>query len=432
LILICIKETALGYEREPLISPFRFKGSNLTEIWQVAAMLESSSKKMGVGLGVQSVLWSDATVFSQYSESDSNRLMYNSTKFALDYIKGTSFSTPLDLIDGLLPAVYEFGKKTTCNSGLRLTFALNSLVAVDNGAWILYCAENGKTNFDDMIPPDYRNIFSHRNSSLGQIPLITYGSSIDEVVRLTNNGHFFLKIKIGSDPLKDGDQDKMLEWDKQRLSDIHDAVKDKRTPYTESGNILYYLDANGRYDSKDRLLNFLKYAEEIGALDRIILLEEPFDENNKVYVSDIPVRIAADESAHSDTDVCALIRRGYGAIALKPIAKTLSMTLKIAEAAYKNNIPCYCADLTVNPIMADWNKNLAARLKPLPGLKIAVFESNGDQNYINWEKMKSYHPYFGADWIEPKEGLFNLGEDFYEKSGGILGPVKHYKSLMEL
>lgn len=430
--MICIKDTALGYEQEQFIAPFGFKGSNLTEAWQVTAMLESSTKRVGIGLGVQSVLWSDANVFAGYCEFDSNMLMYNSTKFALDYIKGTSFNTPMDLLDGLLPTVYEFGKKTTCSSALRLTFTLNSLVAVDNAAWLLYCEENGIIGFDEMLPSVMKNIFSHRNRALGQIPLITYGSSIDEVVKLVDKGHFFLKIKIGSDPFKDGDKEKMLEWDKQRLNDIHAAVKDRRTLYTQSGNILYYLDANGRYDSKDMLLSFLKHAEEIGALDRIILLEEPFDENNKVDVSDIPVRIAADESAHSDTDVCALIGRGYGAIALKPIAKTLSMTLKIAKAAYENNIPCYCADLTVNPIMADWNKNLAARLKPLPGLKIGVMESNGDQNYVNWEKMKTYHPYFGADWIEPKGGQFNLSEEFYEKSGGILKPGNHYKSLMGL
>jgi len=42
---------------------------------------------------------------------------------------------------------------------------------------------------------------------------------------------------------------------------------------------------------------------------------------------------------------------GYGAITLKPIAKTMSMSLKIAQLAYERSIPCFCADLTVNPIL---------------------------------------------------------------------------------
>ena len=79
---------------------------------------------------------------------------------------------------------------------------------------------------------------------------------------------FFLKIKIGSDPDKDGDLDKMLEWDKQRLSEIHEAVKDIETPYTDTGYVPYYLDANGRYDSKDRLMRFLDHAAQIGIRER--------------------------------------------------------------------------------------------------------------------------------------------------------------------
>ena len=90
----------------------------------------------------------------------------------------------------------------------------------------------------------------------------------------------------------------MVRWDKERLSAIHEAVKDREIPYTKDGRIPYYLDANGRYDSKERLMQLLDHAQKIGALDRILIMEEPFPEEYRVDVRDIPVRLAADESAH--------------------------------------------------------------------------------------------------------------------------------------
>ncbi|MCK4423087.1 MAG: L-alanine-DL-glutamate epimerase, partial [Candidatus Omnitrophica bacterium] len=112
-------------------------------------------------------------------------------------------------------------------------------------------------------------------------------------------------------------------------------------------------------------------------------------------------------------------------------AKTMSMSLRIAKIAYQKNIPCFCADLTVNPILVDWNKNVAARLSPLPGLKIGVVESNGHQNYKRWDQMCSYHPYAGASWTKVKKGLFYLDDDFYNKSGGILEDLVHYQGLVK-
>ena len=144
----------------------------------------------------------------------------------------------------------------------------------------------------------------------------------------------------------------------------------------------------------------------------------------------LPVTVAADESAHCEADVRERMGLGYKAIALKPIAKTMSMSLKIAGMAHENNIPCFCADLTVSPISVDWNKNVAARLRPLPGMKVGVLESNGHQNYRDWEKLKSHHPCFGAEWTRMEKGLFKLGEDFYRRSGGILETSEHYKKLL--
>lgn len=123
---------------------------------------------------------------------------------------------------------------------------------------------------------------------------------------------------------------------------------------------------------------------------------------------------------------------GYGAIALKPIAKTLSMTLKIAKVANRNNIPCFCADLTVNPILVDWNKNVAARLNPFPGLETGLLETNGHQNYRNWKQMEDYHPFTNATWRKTINGVFELDDSFYAQSGGIFTDSKHYMNLFGL
>lgn len=425
-----ITNSNCNFEREPLAAPFGFKGGYLSELWQSVVKLENSNGQFGVGLGTQSTLWSDASIFLGNSESAGNSMMFLATSHAAQTAVGINWETPLDLLDQLLPTTYEYAKKVTNNPDLRLTFALNALVAIDNAAWLLYCAEKGIYDFDNLIPSEAKDSLAFKHDKLAGIPLMSYNVTIENIIKTVKDGYFFLKIKIGSDPDKDGNLDKMLEWDKQRMLEIHEAVKDIETPHTDSGRIPYYFDANGRYDSKDRLMSFLDYADKIGALDRIILLEEPFPEEYKIDVSDIPARLAADESAHSDEDALERIELGYSAIALKPIAKTMSMSLKISKIAHEKNIPCFCADLTVNPIMIDWNKNMAARLAPLPGMKIGALESNGHQNYRNWDMMQSYHPAYGAVWTECREGIYNLDSDFYTRSGGIFDLSEHYSALV--
>lgn len=425
-----ISKVNCNFEREPFMAPFGFKGGYLNEGWQTVAYMRSENGHEGVGLGGQGVLWSDADVFLANSESAGNSMMFLATSYGLKIAQEIEWQNPMELLDLLLPKVYEYTKKVTSNDKLRLTFALNALVAVDNAAWQLYCKEKGITDFDSMIPEDIRPALQTKHEKLACIPLMSYGVGIDDIGEAIEQGYFFLKIKIGSDPDKDGNLDKMLEWDKNRLEEIHNLVKDVQIPYTDSGHIPYYLDANGRYDSKERLSKLLDHADKIGAMERIMILEEPFDEEYKVDVSDIPVRLAADESAHSDKDAIERIELGYGAIALKPIAKTMSMSLKIAKIAHDKNVPCFCADLTVNPILVDWNKNVAARLAALPGMKVGVLESNGHQNYKNWETMQSYHPCNGAPWMQIKKGLFNLDKDFYTQSGGIFQISKHYMDML--
>jgi len=426
-----ISKTKCNFEREPLLAPFGFKGGYLSEIWQSVVKLEAPSGRQGLGLGTQSTLWSDAKVFLGNAEAAGNAMMLMATAKAAALATKIEWNTPVDLLEQLLPQVYDYCKIITGEPELRLTFALNALVAVDNAAWMLHCREHGLDSFDQMIPADVRPALSARNDKLAAIPLASYGVALPGVVKLVDEGSFLMKIKIGSDPDKDGDQDKMLAWDKERLTQIHNAVKDRHTPHTASGHIPYYLDANGRYDGKDRLLRLLDHAAKIGALERVLIVEEPFPEELKIDVSDIPARLAADESAHSDHDALERIELGYKAIALKPIAKTLSMSFKIAKLAHAHDVPCFCADLTVNPILVDWNKNVAARLAPLPGMKVGVLESNGHQNYRDWDKLRGYHPRPDGSWIAPKDGLFLTNDDFYACSGGILEPSEHYAALVK-
>jgi len=79
----------------------------------------------------------------------------------------------------------------------------------------------------------------------------------------------------------------------------------------------------------------------------------------------------------------------------------------------------------------DFNKNVAARIDPLPGMKIGVLESNGAQNYTNWDILRSYHPMFGnASFMDPVKGIYEMGDDFYETSGGIFMDSPYYSSLV--
>ena len=73
-----------------------------TEIWQSAALLESASGQRGIGLCTQGVLWSDAQVFAAHSETGGSALMFAITEWAVQQLKGQTFSNPIELLDGLL------------------------------------------------------------------------------------------------------------------------------------------------------------------------------------------------------------------------------------------------------------------------------------------------------------------------------------------
>ncbi len=414
------------FEREPLATSYGFKGGYMTDVWQTVVRLQSTSGRHRIGLGTQNVLWSDARVFMNHSESGGNALMYAITERAAQLLKGQTFASPIEMQEQLLDELMTYGKQITNNQQLRPTFVLNALVAVDNAAWLLHAAENDIDQFDAMIPQPYRAALGYRHPKVVSIPSFSFATPVAQMEQLAEEGYFFMKIKLGHP----GEQRDMIEADKAKLTAIHQAIGQGTTSYTADGKIPYYFDMNGRYEKKDTLLELLDHAKSIGAFDQIKVVEEPFPEEYEADVSDVGVRVVADESAHTEQDVLTRIQMGYGGIALKPIAKTLSMTLKMAKVAHENQVPCLCADLTVNPILVDWNKNVAARLAPWPGFeKVGLMENNGHQNYRDWSEMLSYHPYSQADWVTAQNGVFELGRDFYQRSGGIFGQSEHYEGL---
>lgn len=421
-----ITEATFTYERHALRHPIGFKGRMARELWQSLVSLTAADGTRSYGSGIQSVLWSDAEVFAAHDETLVNAMMLLTTGHAAGLAVGLDWEDPLALLDQILDPAHAHARKVACRAELRPTFTLNSLVPLDVAAWILYARNKGLTDFDALVPERFRQRLVHRHRELALIPLISYAVPLSEVEKLLRQGHCILKIKIGNDPDRDGDRAKMLAWDQQRLSEIHRLASRFATPWTDSGRILYYLDANGRYDSLERVEALLAHAHAIGALDRIALFEEPFPEDLRQPVGGLGVRIVADESAHSAADVVERIGLGYGAIALKPVAKTPSMSLRMLDAAAARGVPCFCADLTVDPLLREWNKNVAARIAPIPGMRIGMVESNGAQNYGGWEAMIARHPCAGASWLEPRDGIFHLDDDFFAAGGGILASAPTY------
>ena len=419
---IRIQAAAARYERELLLRPFGFKGNYLTELWQVATRLTSGSGNTAIGLATQSVLYGDAEYFAAHPEVEGNQKMFALVEEALSIVKATPFKTPLDLQQHIIERVTLAAKKITGREQLHYNFVLNAMVSIDNAAWLLYAKENKCKTFDDMIPTPFRKALGYRNEQIAVIFQVSYNMPLADIVKAVEQGYFIIKIKTGYP----GSQEDMLAFDKARLTAIHEALKNVTSSH---GRIWYTLDANGRYAEKETLRQYIAHAREIGAFDRILLYEEPFREDLKEPVGDLGIRLAADESVHSERDALQRLEQGYSVMVLKGIAKTLSLSMRIARLAEERKVPCICADLTVSPALVDWHKNLAARLAPFPGIGMGLMETNGDMNYKQWEAMKSYHPAGSASWTVVRNGTFTLDPSFYAESGGILKNMPHYEAL---
>lgn len=424
---IRVRNYRFNFEREPFLRPLQIKGASFSEKWTLVTQIESSRGTKATGVGGTAVLWSDPAVFFSHSEAGGNLVMSLLAEKAGKLVEGREFSTPIDMIQSIFPELHQFGKTITGLSNLSKTFTLNGLVSLDLALWKLWALEKGIESFDGLITPEWCCAFPHRHEKIIHVPTINYDYSLKDLIRLVDSGSFFLKIKLG----QRGNPEEMLGKDCQRLSEIHRTLRNKRTPSAPEGKLYYYLDANGRYPDKSTLRRLIEHSIRIGMLEQVALVEEPFPEGVKEDLSDLPVRFAADESLHDVESVNERIDLGYRAMAMKPAGKTLSMSIQMAHAAYQRGIPCFVADNACVPLLVEWNKNFAARLSPLPGIPFPILESNGKQNYKNWEKMMEKHPLKGARWIEPQGGFYHLEESFYQTSGGIFLNPGHYQSLIE-
>jgi len=248
--------------------------------------------------------------------------------------------------------------------------------------------------------------------------LLSYNTTPAEIVRLVQAGHFFLKINIGAR----GGPREMLAADKERLATIHALVGATETPHTSDGKIRYYLEANGRYRSRVQVEELLDFAAKSGFLEQIALFEEPFSEPRDESLAGLPVIFAADESLHSVKDLRRILDTGFRAVAVKPAGNGLSTTLRITAEALRLGAIALVSDSSCTPAMLDWNKNVAARLPALPGMKMGLMEMNGNQYYSHWSRLLARHPAAVESWIQPREGIFHLGRSFYARGGGILPP----------
>ncbi len=425
--MLGIESYRFNLEREPLAKPFHFKGGFFTEKWVLVTSLTSRGGIQATGLGGLAVLWSDPEVFFAYSETGGNVIMAAMAETAAKLLIGKSFESPVEALDFVFPEIHEFGRVLTRNQNLTKTFTLNALVSLDLALWVLFFHENKLANFDDLIPGGYRPAFAAHQAKLARVPVISYNTSREELLHLVDSGHFFLKIKVG----QAGTTEEMLEKDRTRLKEVHKTLAGRQTPHTRSGKIQYYLDANGRYPDKETLQRLIDSLDRMKILEQVALLEEPFPPEVRTEVFDLPICLAADESLHGLSEVNERADLGYKAMAIKPAGKTLSKSLQMVQAAQGRGIPCFVADSACIPLLLEWNKNVAARLKPFPGLEMGIIESHGEQTYKNWRGLAADLPIPAGGWVEPKEGIYYLDEKFYETSGGIFLPPGHYQKYIE-
>ncbi|WP_253735781.1 enolase C-terminal domain-like protein [Paenibacillus sp. FJAT-26967] len=414
-------------DREPLLHPFGFKGGQLTELWQPIVKLQGDRGYRGTGVGVQSPLWSDTRLMATLGEQDANRLMMEWTQEAASRLEGVTFEHPVDLFGQLrsLRADTWFADKGF--ESVRPTFVLNALAAIDFAAWVLYAREKGTSRFVDLLPESCTSILKPDAPAVMTVPVVAYGTSDEEITELLMDGYSVLKIKLGSAPEGSSGSEDMLNWDMQRFRHIHKLVTSLEDRAHMPEPIRYYLDLNGRYEAKDDLLRLLEDSERSGSLPKVVLVEEPFLSGGEITVDDVPACIAADESIQSEEDARHYMDLGYGAIALKPAAKSMSLSIQVAALASERGVPCFCADLTASPLLVEWTRVLAAHLQPLPGMSHSLMESNGRQNYSGWDRLESYHPAAGAVWTIPDSGRFLLDEAFYKRSGGVFELSGYYE-----
>lgn len=410
-----ITDSDFAVSPEPLRKPIGFKGAQMTQMWHNRVTLSGGGSRVCAEGGF-SVLWADDRVFLAHSEVGGNMLMATVADYGLQCARRVRFLTPVDLQDQILPEVHDYACTITKLPDLSPAFTLQALVALDHAAWLLFAQENNLKSFDEFTSAGYAAPLPERHRRIGCIPLLSYNMTPAEISRLVEVGHFVLKINIGAR----GGPAEMLAADKERLSMIHRLVGHTETAHTPDGKIRYYLEANGRYRARRQVEELLDHAAKQGFLGQIALFEEPFAEPRDESLAGFPVIFAADESVRSVKDLAGLIDVGFRAVAVKPAGKGLTNTLRETSEALRLGAMALVSDSSCTPAMLDWNKNVAARLPALPGMKMGLMEMNGHQYYANWARLVAAHPAADEPWIRPQHGIFRLEKSFYDRAGGLL------------
>jgi L-alanine-DL-glutamate epimerase-like enolase superfamily enzyme len=406
----------LDIQREPFARPFAFKGSAFHEKWNLLVRLRDEAGTEAYGIGGLAVLWSDAQVFSAHTETGGNALMVGTLERALQLSLTVDWEHPQQLLAAVRGAAQLFAQQATGRgTDLQPTFVLNALVALDNAAWVLWARRQGITDFSDWVPAAAAAALCHRQPRVALTPAVGYNMPEEQIRGLLADGAAILKVKLGHP----GEEEEMVAGDCRSLQRLEPLLRETETTLTQSGQVLLYLDANGRYRSKVALRQVLDEADRLGLRHRIAVLEEPFAPNVKESVADLGVLVAADESLHDPADVAARKAAGYGAIAVKPAGKTLSVAFDMLAAAQQLEMVAFVADNACVPVLVEWNKNVAARLPAFPGVCGGMMESNGPENYGRWEQMLEEHPRAGAPWLAARAGCYELDDEYYNMTGGI-------------
>ncbi|MHC4915860.1 MAG: hypothetical protein ACYTGB_10250 [Planctomycetota bacterium] len=420
-----IERPDLQLRREPFARPFGFKGSKFHEKWTPVVRLAGEDGGQAVGVGGLAPLWSDHRVFAAHDETGANVLQMSVLEHALELVAGREFADPTGLHDAIIGPAHEYARSTTGLSDLRLTFTLVALSALDYAAWQLHARALGISDFDALIPDGHRDLLPGRQSAVALVPAVGYTLPEETLRELLAAGAYVLKIKIGHA----GDESEMLRKDVDWLDRIHALASGFETDMTESGRVLYYLDANGRYGEKSSMARLLEHCEGKGYLDRVILVEEPYSRPEDLDVHGLPARFAGDESVESAEDVAARAQQGYTAFAIKTAGKTVSRCFRLIRAALAAGAVPFVADNACVPVMVEWNRNFAARLPAFPGVRGGMMESNGPENYAHWERLLAELPSPDAPWLRAQRGAFRLGDEYFAAGGGIFETPESYSRL---
>ena len=69
--------------------------------------------------------------------------------------------------------------------------------------------------------------------------------------------------------------------------------------------------------------------------------------------------------------------------------------------------------------MVECNKQVASRIETLPELNVGIMESNGKQNYVNWNKLIKLSPLYNKLNLGEVNGVYTLTDEYFDLSGGI-------------